>query len=131
VSETAPAGRLSGDERLSARERLRRRTDYLRCYRTGGRRHSALAILYFAPNGLDHPRLGITASRKVAGAVGRRRLRRHVKEIYRRWSGRTRLPAVDLVVHLKPAAAKAGFQALRQDLLALMRRLHRVDPAGG
>ncbi|HEY7215351.1 MAG TPA: ribonuclease P protein component, partial [Thermoanaerobaculia bacterium] len=58
-----PAG--AAGERLTSEERLRRRTDYLRCYRTGRRRHGPLAILYFVPNQLGHPRLGITASRKV------------------------------------------------------------------
>ena len=68
-------------ERLTPAERLRRRTDYLRCYRTGRRRHGPLAILYFAPNQLGHPRLGITASRKVGKAVERQRLKAEVQRL--------------------------------------------------
>lgn len=118
-------GRPSGSpgperrESLRAAERLRRRADYLRCYRTGRRRHGALAILYFAPNQLGHPRLGITASRKVGKAVARQRLKRRIKEIYRRWQDRSQLPALDLVVHLKPEAGKSDFPALRAELLRL------------
>jgi ribonuclease P protein component len=113
----SPAGTAS--ERLPSRERLRRRTDYLRCYRTGRRRHGALAILYFAPNRLGHPRLGITASRKVGKAVERQRLKRRIREIYRRWQGRGQLPALDMVVHLQPAARASDFLALRAELLRL------------
>lgn len=109
-----PAG-----ERLHGRERLRRRTDYLRCYRTGRRRHGNLAILYHAPNDLGHPRLGITASRKVGRAVARNRLKRRIREIYRRWQDRSQLPALDLVIHLKPEAGRSGFTELRAELLRL------------
>ena len=120
-----PAGSPAGaaGERLPSQERLRRRTDYLRCYRTGRRRHGSLTILYFAPNQLGHPRIGITASRKVGKAVVRQRLKRRIKEIYRRWQDRSQLPALDLVVHLKPEAGKSDFPALRTELLRLFASL--------
>ena len=112
----APAG-----ERLTSEERLRRRKDYLGCYRTGRRRHGSFAILYFVPNQLGHPRIGITASRKVGKAVVRQRLKRRIKEVYRRWQDRGRPPRLwDLVVHLKPEAGKSDFQALRAELLRLL-----------
>ncbi len=120
----------AGTERLSADERLRQRKDYLRCYRTGRRRHGSLAILYFVPNQLEGPRLGITASRKVGKAVVRQRLKRRIKEIYRRWPHRSQLPALDLVIHLKPEARGSDFPALRTELLRLFSALReRRGPA--
>ena len=110
-----PAG-----ERLPAHERLQRRADYLRCYRTGRRRQGALVALYLCPNPLGHPRIGITASRKVGNAVVRHRLRRWIKEIYRRWPGRRELAGIDLVAHLKPESGAARFDAMAQDLLGLL-----------
>lgn len=107
-------------ERLARADRVRRRADYLRCYREGRRLHGALATLHAAPNREGHPRLGVTASRKVGGAAVRQRLRRRVREVYRRWEGRGRLPAADLVVNLKPAAAAAGFEELREELERLL-----------
>jgi ribonuclease P protein component len=118
-------------QRLPSEERLRRRADYLGCYRTGRRRHGALAILYFAPNQVGHPRIGITASRKVGNAVLRHRLKRRIKEIYRRWDDRGKLPPLDLVVHLKPEARGAEFPAFRPELLRLLAGvLHRREHAG-
>lgn len=116
MAEPAPRA----GERLLPAERLRRRADYLRCYRTGRRRHGALAIVYFAPNQLGHPRLGITASRKVGKAVVRQRLKRRIREIYRRWEDRGMLPPQDLVIHLKIEAGTASFEALRTELLRLL-----------
>jgi ribonuclease P protein component len=110
-----PAG-----EGLPLRERLLRRADYLRCYRTGRRRQGALVILYLLPNLLGHPRIGVTTSRKVGNSVVRHRLKRWIKETYRRWPGRGGLAALDLVAHLKPEARSADFGAVRQDLLGLL-----------
>ena len=125
-----PAPAAAG-ERLPPESRLRRRADYLRCYRTGRRRHGAVAIVYFVPNQLGHPRLGITASRKVGKAVVRQRLKRRIREVYRRWQDRGRLPALDLVVHLKPEAGKSDFPAMRAELLRLLAGLReRREPAG-
>ena len=119
------------DERLQLAERLRRRADYLRCYRTGRRRHGSLAILYFIPNELGHARIGITASRKVGKAVTRHRLKRRIKETYRRWQRRGNLPAMDLVVHLKPEAGGADFQSFRSEILRLLGGLLVSGPISG
>lgn len=116
-------------ERLARDERLLRRADYLRCYRQGRRRHGGLAILHFVPNELSHPRMGITASRKVGNAVVRHRLKRRVKEIYRRWKERDQLPSLDLVVHLKPSAGDSDFRSLRKEILRLLRGLTRQRAA--
>ena len=114
-------------ESLPRSERLRKRADYQRCYRKGRRRHGAHSVLYSAPNELAFPRLGITASKKVGGAVVRFRLKRRVREIYRRWSQRSSLPRFDLVVHLKPSAARASFDQLRLDLTRQLVRLVRQE----
>ena len=123
-----PPGSPPGSERLRAEERLRRRADYLRGYRTGRRRHGALATVYFVPNDLGYPRIGITASRKVGKAVVRQRLKRRTKEIYRRWQDRARLPSLDLVIHLKPEAGKADFRSYRADLMRLLGGLLSPGP---
>jgi ribonuclease P protein component len=110
-------------ERLTREERLRRRADFLRCYRRGRRRHSALAVLHFVPNRAGHPRLGITASRKVGNSVVRHRLKRRVREIFRRWGERRNLPPIDIVVHLKPESSRATFEHLSAELQRMLREL--------
>lgn len=96
--------------------RLRRRSEFLRAYREGSRRGGRFATLFFVANELGRPRLGVTASRKTGKSVVRQRLKRRVREIYRRWHRRSELPPVDLVVNLKPTAAQATFIDLRQEL---------------
>ena len=119
-----------GSERLFRRHRLRERRDYLRCYRNGRRRTRPLLMLYSLPNELGHPRLGITASRKVGPAVARNLAKRRVREIFRRFPGRASLGSVDLVVHLQPPAGKASFAELSSQLDELLTGLARDGGSG-
>lgn len=118
-----PASRPRTGERLPREHTLRRSADYLRCYRRGRRIRGSALRLHVAPNGLGHPRLGITASRKVGKSVVRNRLKRRVREVFRRWPRRGELPAVDLVVHLEPAAAGTSFGELAAELEGLLGRV--------
>ena len=110
-------------ESLPREVRLRRRVEFQRCYRQGRRRQGALMVLYAVPSQVlaSHSRLGVTVSRKVGGAVVRSRTKRRIREIYRRWSERSSLAAVDLVVHAKPAAGQAEYGALEVELTRLLR----------
>ena len=71
-------------------------------------------------------------SRKVGGAVIRNRVRRRIREIYRRWKGRQQLPPIDLLVHAKPPAATAEFSDLERELERLLHRASHSEsrPAG-
>ena len=55
----------------------------------------------------------------------RHRVKRRIREVYRRWSLRSQLPPLDIVVHVLPAARQAGFQALKSELLDLLTPLTR------
>lgn len=110
-------------ERLVPAERLTKSADFARCYKTGRRRHGPLVTLHYTPNDRGRPRLGITASRKVGKAVLRHRLKRRIREIYRRWDDKWLLPPLDLVFHLKPAAASSEFSGLRREVLRLLEPL--------
>ena len=120
-------------ESLLPEERLRRRADFLHCYERGRRRHGPLATLYIVERaeGAAHPRLGITVTRKVGGAVIRHRMKRRIREIYRRWSERRQLAPYDILVHVKPAARQADFTTLQKEIQRLLRPLiHRHRQAG-
>ena len=76
------------DIRASAPARLRRRRDFVRASKTGARVSSRLFTLQMAGRDAaegvaDDPRFGFTVTKKVAGAVGRNRIRRRLKEALR------------------------------------------------
>lgn len=120
-------------ESLLPEERLRRRADFLRCYERGRRQHGRLVTLYLVERGPEAvcPRLGITVTRKVGGAVVRHKIKRRIREIYRRWSHRRQLPPYDILVHVKPKASQAGFTALQTEIHHLLQPLIRRQHEAG
>jgi ribonuclease P protein component len=113
------------DQGLAREQRIRRRAEFLRCYREGRRRGGRHSTLFYADGPPPDPRLGVTASRKVGKAVVRQRVRRRVREIVRRWPARDRLPELDVVIHLKNDATALGFDELRGVLEGLLERAVR------
>jgi ribonuclease P protein component len=106
-------------ERLPRDARVRLRKEYL-AIQNGGRRVAGPNLLLFALSGAG--RIGITVSRKVGGAVLRNRVKRWIRECYRR--RRPEFPlGLDLVVVARPAAAAASHAVVCKELAALARRL--------
>lgn len=78
--------------------------------------------VYVLRNAIQHSRLGITVSRRVARlAVVRNRLKRHIRECFR--LSQRNLPPVDVVVLANPAAASADVAVLRGSLARHLSRL--------
>jgi ribonuclease P protein component len=101
---------------------VRRRKEYL-TIQNRGRRVAGPNLLLFARAGAG--RIGITVSKKVGGAVLRNRVKRWIRECYRR--RRPDFPAgLDLVVVARPPAAVASHAVVCQELTALARRLGRA-----
>jgi ribonuclease P protein component len=63
---------------------LRSSSEFQRVYRKGSRFDEPVLTAFVLPNGLEHHRLGITASRKAIGnAVKRNRVKRVLRETFR------------------------------------------------
>ena len=94
--------------------RVRRRREYLTLARTAQRVHSPHFVLLVQPR-TGATRLGITVTKKIGGAVERNRVKRRVREAFRRHPDRL-LRAHDLVVIAKPGAAALRLAAIAEEL---------------
>ncbi len=88
-------------------------------------------MLLVATNELGRRRLGVTVSRRVSRrAVDRNRIKRRLREIFRRERGV--LPdGVDVVLVARPAALDASYETLRSAFLEAARRLPDLGKGSG
>ena len=106
------------DERFSKNMRLRKRGDFLRVQRLGGRVQSQAFLGLVLLGTSRGARLGITTTKRLGNAARRNRIRRLVREAYRR--GLMRIPEdIDLVIVAKQRAVALSSADLFQDLTLL------------
>ena len=109
-------------ERFPRSLRLRRRKDFLRIQRSGVKVSSHPLVALALENGWNVTRVGITVSSKVGNAVARNRIRRRLREIFRRQ--RDQLPGgIDIVLIASPKAAVADFSTLHAAYCSLAGKL--------
>ena len=110
-SAPVPNPTASGTASFTKADRLRRRRDYLRVQAQGRRIHSRHFGVTLAPPEAPTPRLGLVVTRRFGKAVRRNRMKRLLREFFRRH--KRRLPFRDLVI-----MAKKGAEALNYDQVA-------------
>jgi ribonuclease P protein component len=111
--------------RPSARGRLSRSAEFERIYRQGRSVANRHLVLYTFPNPSTlRPRLGLSVSRKVGGAVQRNRLKRLLREVFAQAESELK-PGHDVVVVARPALGElaereglAGVDASLAELIA-------------
>jgi ribonuclease P protein component len=117
VPRVAPT--LDATGKFPRTARVRRRREFTRIQGEGVRVHTSAFTIVAARRSRDErARLGLTVSKRVGNAVVRNRVRRLVKEIFRRLAGD--LSEVDLVVIAKPGAAlvgRKGFDAVAAEIV--------------
>lgn len=109
-----------GSQRFRAADRIRDARDYARS-RANGRRVSTSALAVEIAGSGSRARLGLVVGRKVGGAVVRNRMKRRIREWFRR--NRAVLGAgAELVVIPRKHAASLETRELWRELDALVAR---------
>jgi ribonuclease P protein component len=123
-----------GSSARPKRGRLSRSADFDRVFRQGSSHGGREFVLYVFPRGEDGatPRLGLSVSRKVGGAVQRNQVKRLLREAFA--LDGNRLPAgSDVVVvartDARDLAEREGLSGIRRSLAELIDRATR--PSGG
>jgi ribonuclease P protein component len=115
--------------RSPKRRRLSRSAEFERVYRQGRSKANRYLVLYAFPReeepgaDADGPRLGLSVSRRVGGAVDRTKVKRLLREAF--WSESERLPrGSDYVVVARPdsreLAEREGMAGIRSALAELV-----------
>jgi ribonuclease P protein component len=107
---------LTAAERLPRTSRLTLTSELRRVQETGKRRRLAHLDVLWADNQAGHPRVGLIVPKFQSSAVARNRLRRRLREVWRRELQRD-LPPWDVVIRARRDAYGAEFEALSSQLL--------------
>jgi ribonuclease P protein component len=113
MSETKP--RLT----LPQSHRIKTPGEFERCYERKRSASDAILFIYVCENGLAHPRLGASVSKKLGGAVVRNRYKRLIREAFR--LVQHDLPPADIVIIPRPGVA-APLAAIKESIVKLTRR---------
>ena len=103
---------------LPRSERLRRRDEFQRVYQQGLRESGRFMVVFALARDDDRSagrRVGVTASRKVGGAVVRARSKRRLRELFRTDPARRTGRPVDLVINARRGCAAAPWDELLRE----------------
>jgi ribonuclease P protein component len=122
------SGPVPGDERFPKALRLLRRHEFLQVQGGGQKIASDCLLALVKRNGRAQTRLGLTISSKVGNAVARVRLRRILRECFRK--RRTQWPpGLDVVLVVRTSAQAAAFPEVSRAFDGVTRKLQRLFPA--
>jgi ribonuclease P protein component len=112
------------DRRLLRKHRIRHAAEFQRVFRRRATASDRRLLVFGQRSGLSHPRLGLSVSRKVGGAVVRNRWKRVIREAFR--LTRHELPSgVDLVV-IPRRGAEPELAGLSESLPRLAARVAAI-----
>jgi ribonuclease P protein component len=113
-----------GDQRLSSIERLRHRHEFERVFQRGTKQVSPAFVWYVLSTSGPCSRLGMAVSKRVGNAVVRNRVKRYIRECFRRHKMQFD-PSCDIVVVARRQAADLQYAESVQQFTSVLRRYLR------
>jgi ribonuclease P protein component len=112
---------VPGLEQFPQHERLTRRQDFLRIYQIGEKRVGGAFIMYVVRQTGHGRKLGCAVSKKVGGAVVRNRVKRYIREVYRKHRDHMAENA-QIVMVARPISATLDYHMCETEIRDLFRQ---------
>jgi ribonuclease P protein component len=109
-------------ERFTKSDRILARSSFKRVYEQGRKYQSKYFTAFVLATPVGGSRIGITATRRIGGAVERNKTRRLIREAFRK-NKKTAPTGLEIVLNVKAAMVGADFKSFEADFVAFLRRL--------
>ena len=103
-------------ETFSPQQRIKKKSEFLLLYKTGRRYKGKYFSLIYLPNALSFSRFAVVASRKVGDAVERNKIKRWMRELFRRNKEIIKNP-MDIIVIPKKDIMELPWASLHKEYL--------------
>jgi len=103
------------DQRFPRSCRLTARRQFLEVYKRGRKARRSSFTIFGLPNDVGRFRIGLTVTRKIGGAVARNRIKRVLREVFRRHEMKLK-PPMDLVVNAQRALLRMPARHIEREL---------------
>ena len=105
---------------MDKKYRLRNNEDFRKVYDKGKNYWNRNLVLYKMKNGLDYSRVGFTVSKKIGNSVVRNRVKRRLREIFRKNCDRVK-GEYDIIIIPKKNVVDIGHRELESAMLHILK----------
>ena len=124
VARGSPSEDPETDQRFPRASRLTARRQFVAVYDRGRKARRSTFLIFGQPNQLGYCRLGLTVTRRAGSAVRRNRIKRRMRDLFRRH--RKELPgSLDLVVNAHSRVLESTVEQLERDFMSAVQELAR------
>src|SRR5262245_24343288 len=112
------------DESFSRKHRLSKSSDFKRIFSKGKRTATPLFVIYSLPNRLPFSRLGIQVKSRIGTAVRRNRIKRVVREVFRKAKEGWKEP-YDIIFIAEKGMVNVPFKPFEAEFHQVWKKLRR------
>jgi len=114
-------------ETFGPRERIRTKRDFLFLFKEGKRYKDKYFNLIYFPNNLNFSRMAIIVSKKVGNAVTRNKMKRWMRDLFRR-NKEFLKHNLDILIIVKKEIQETSWTNLRENYLSAIKSICQKQP---
>jgi ribonuclease P protein component len=101
--------------------KLKKNYEFKKVYNEGRYYVEKYVVMYIIMNNSASNRVGFSVSKKVGNSVIRNRVKRLIKEVYRQYSGNTKM-GYDIVFTARVGSAEADYKKIESNIVSIIRK---------
>jgi len=101
--------------------KLKKNYEFKKVYNEGRYYVEKYVVMYIIKNGSASNRVGFSVSKKIGNSVVRNRVKRLMKEIYRKLAGNTKL-GYDMVFTARVGSGSADYSKIEKNIISILKR---------